>query len=140
QSNKAILGSSKNVSYLKNKSKIEYLLYQLDSTKSKYLENAITSLKDAQKISPTDPKIPYSLSIFYSILFDKTRDYKYRDLSLKAIDHSIELKSNYRDGYFLKAQLLEKFGKIIKAKEALQYILDNINSKDEEAKEFLKKL
>ncbi|MEX1052714.1 MAG: hypothetical protein WEC80_02605, partial [Patescibacteria group bacterium] len=140
QINSAIAGSSKNVNYWKNKSKIEYLLYQLDTTNSKYIDDSIDSLKKAQELSPTDPKIPHSLSIFYSIYYDLSKDSDYIDKSINSIDQAIKLKSNYRDAYFLKAQLLEKFGQKEEAKKSVQYILDNINPNDKEAWELLNSL
>jgi len=140
QSNKAIFGSSKNVNYWKNKSKIEYLLYQLNPADTKYIHSAIDSLLEAQKLSPTDPKIPYSLSIFYSILYDAIEDEKYKELSLDMINSAIELKSDYRDGYFLKAQLLDKFGDVKGAKQIIEHILNNVNPEDKEAHEYLQNL
>ncbi len=109
KSNEAISASPKNVNYLKNKSKIEYLFYQVNSQDRKYVDDAISTLKQAQELSPTDAKIPYSLSIFYTILFDFTKDAKYKDLSFKEVDKSIDLKSNFTDAYTLKTQLLDKY-------------------------------
>jgi O-antigen ligase len=140
QINVAISKSPKNVNYWKNKSKIEYLLFQLDTSNTKYLNAAIDSLKKAQELSPTDPKVPYNLAIFYSILFDQAQDEKYKDLALYTIDFAIELKSDYRDAYFLKAQLYEKFGQKEEARNTLRHILNVINPKDIEASEFLNSL
>lgn len=110
KSNDAISASSKNVNYYKNKSKIEYLFYQINPQDRKYVDSAISTLKQAQHLSSTDAKIPYSLSIFYTILFDFTKDMKYKDLSFKEIDKSIQLKPNFTDAYTLRTQLLEKYG------------------------------
>src|SRR3989344_3234753 len=105
----AISASPKNVNYLKNKRKIEYLFYQINSEDRKYVDDAISTLKQAQELSPTDAKIPYSLSIFYTILFDFTSDMKYKDYSFEEVDKSIKLKSNFTDAYTLKNQLLDKY-------------------------------
>ena len=67
------------------------------------------ALKKAQELSPSDAKIPYSLSIFYTILFDFTSDLKYKDLSFKEVDKSINLKSNFKDAFTLKEQLVDKY-------------------------------
>lgn len=109
KSSEAISASYKNVNYLKNKSKIEYLFYQTNPLDRKYVDDAISTLNQAQQLSPTDAKIPYSLSIFYTILFDFTKDIKYKDLSFKEIDKSIQLKPNFNDAYTLKSQLEEKY-------------------------------
>ncbi len=110
KSDVAISKSPKNINYWKNKSKIEYLFYQINPEDKKYITDAISTLKKAQEISPTDAKIPYSLSIFYTILYDTNKNLKYKTLSLKEIDKSIKLKSNFTDAYTLKNQLLEKYG------------------------------
>lgn len=108
----AISKSPKNINYWKNKSKIEYLFYQINPEDNKYITDAISTLTKAQELSPTDAKIPYSLSIFYAILYDTNNNLKYKTLSLKEIDKSIKLKSNFTDAYKLKSQLLEKYGKL----------------------------
>jgi len=110
KSDRAISGSPKNVNYWKNRSKIEYLFYQINPEEKKYITDAILTLTKAQEISPTDAKIPYSLSIFYTILYDFNKASKYKELSLRSVDKSIKLKSNFTDAYTLKRQLLEKYG------------------------------
>ena len=60
-----------------------------------------------------------------------------QELSLEAIDNSIELKSNYRDAYYLKGQLLKKAGKIEEARKSFLYILQNLDPNDQESKKEL---
>jgi len=134
---KSIEASPMNVLYWKTGAKNAYLFYQITLDK-KYIEQGINALVQAEKFSPTDPKIPYSLAIFYSLMFDEEKNTldkdKYQGLSLTAIENSVKLKPNYRDGYFLKAQLLKKFGQKAEAQSAYQFILDNLNPDDEEVK------
>ncbi len=140
---KSLKASPKNILYWKTKAKNEYLFYQV-TLDAKYLAEGIKTLSQAKILSPTDPKIPYTLTIFYSLLEDETKDKtqknNYEVLSLKAIDETINLKPNYRDGYFLKGQLLKKYNQNEEAKAQFEYILKNINSEDSESINELKEL
>ncbi len=134
---KSLRRAQKNVLYWKTRAKNLYLFYQIKLDK-KYLEEGIYALEKAENLAPTDPKIPYSKAIFYSLLLDETKeDEKKKEiqaLSLKAVEETISLKPDYRDGYFLKGQLLKKYGRNDEAKAVFKYILKNINPNDEEAK------
>jgi hypothetical protein len=44
------------------------------------------------------------------------------------------LKTNYEDAYFLKGQLLKKYGKKDEARKVFEFILQKINPQSEEAK------
>lgn len=121
-----------NVLYWKTKAKNAYLYYQITDNK-KDLEEGLSALKVGEKLSPGDPKIHYTEAILYDLI-NKS------DLALIAINRSIELKPDFRDGYFLKAQLLKKYGKIDQSKKAAKYILERINPHDDEAKNLIKDL
>ncbi|PIS15637.1 hypothetical protein COT62_02675 [Candidatus Roizmanbacteria bacterium CG09_land_8_20_14_0_10_41_9] len=140
---KSIRASSSNVLYWKTKAKNYYLYYQSDLD-TKNLEEAIAAIKTAGKFSPTDPKIPYSLSVFYSLLFDEVKDAKKREVlekaSMNEIEHATVLKPDYRDAYFLKAQLYEKYGQQDAAIRIYRYILNIIDKNDEEIKDQLNRL
>ncbi len=107
--------ASKNVLYFKTQAKNNYLFYQTELDK-KYLEIGLEALKKAQILSPTDPKIPYSLAIYYSLLFDEIKDVglrkKYEQLSLDYINQSLKLKFNLPDSIELKKQLEKKFEEV----------------------------
>lgn len=146
--NRTLKSSSKNVNYWKTRGKNDYLFYQINLDK-KYLEDGVKALNQAQVLAPTDPKLPYSLSIYYSLLNDDaaqaTEDsgkkaQLYKTLSLSNIEKAISLKEDYRDAYLLQAQLLKKYGETEKAKRPLEYILKKLNSQDEEASQELKSL
>jgi len=102
------------------------------------------SLLKARQLAPTDPKIPYSLTIFYSLLSDEEKDSEkkvlYKNLSMKSISDTLALKPNFRDGYALKASLHKKYNETAEAKKAYQYILEKINPKDEESLKEIKSL
>jgi len=65
------------------------------------------------KLAPTDPKIPYSLAVYYSLLSDAEKKQIQKDswqkLSLAEIDKALELKKDFQDGLNLKKELLKKY-------------------------------
>jgi len=135
--NKSISSSPKNVLYWKTKAKIYYIFFQMDLN-TKNLNTAIEALKKAQILAPTDPKIPYTLAFFNSILYEQVKNNKekelYKNESLKAIDHSIYLKNDMIEAYLLKGQLLKKYNKVSEAKKVYRYLFENLDSHNEEAK------
>ncbi len=141
--------SPDSVNYWKTRGKNDYLFYQIRLDK-KYLQDGIVALNQASTLAPTDPKLPYSLAIYYSLLNDeyassqKPQDRQkvllYKTLSLNNVDKSIELKKDYRDAYFLKAQFEKKYGQKEKARQTLEFILQKINPQDTEAKKELESL
>lgn len=141
--NKSIQASPKNVLYWKTRAKNEYLFYQISLNKQP-LEEGIKALNQAQELAPTDPKIPYYLAIFESLLYDEEKDtlqkQVYRLQSLQNVENSIKLKLDYRDSYFLKAQLLKKYGNKDEARKTFEYILKKINPKDAEVKKELQSI
>jgi O-antigen ligase len=140
---KSIEASPKNVLYWKTRAKNQYLFYQI-SLNSQPLEEGIKALNQARELAPTDPKIPYSLAIFKSLLYDEEKDRsqkeELRQQSLQHVNESIDLKPDFRDSYFLKAQLLKKYGDKIGARRALEFILKELNPADEEVKKELESL
>lgn len=137
---KSLKAALQNVMYWKTGAKNQYLFYQIDLNKQ-HLVEGIDNLGKARALSPTDPKIPYSLALFYTLLYDEekkpTNKELYKAKSLQVIDETIALKKDYREGYFLKGQLLKKYGDIKGAKAVFQFILEHINPQDEEAKKEL---
>lgn len=146
---RSINASPSNVGYWKTRGKDDYLFYQINLDR-KYLDDGVKALNQAEKLAPTDPKLPYSLAIYYSLLNDevtaskdsgdKDKGQLYKTLSVNNIEKSIELKSDYRDAYFLKAQLLKKYGEKEEARQTLEFILQKLNPQDKEASDELKTL
>jgi len=139
--NHSLSSSPKNVLYWKTKAKIYYLFFQMDLDITN-LKLAIEALKNAQNLSPTDPKIPYTLAFFKSILFeqvknDREKDF-YKNESLKAIDYTIDLKNDMIEAYLLKGELLKKYKKINEAKAVYRYILERLDPHNQEAKRNLR--
>ena len=98
----------------------------------------------ASELAPTDPKTFYMKALVYSYAYDEEKDKKeretYKNVSLATIDRAMQLKNNYRDAYFLKGQLLKKYGSKDEAREMYEYILKNINPNDEEVIKEMEKL
>lgn len=110
---KSIKSSPKNVFYWKTRAKNQYLFYQVNLDKN-YLSEGIKSLEEARRLAPTDPKIPYSLSVYYSLLFDiekeSSKKNKYMKLSILELNKALELKNNFQEGKLLKEELIKKYG------------------------------
>ncbi len=140
---KSLNASPANINYWKTSVKNDYLFYQIELD-PKYIKEGVESLAAARKISPTDPKLPYSQALFYSVMEDEEKDNDVKQAlqqkSLSAINTAIKLKSDYRDSYFLKGQLLKKYGNKEEAKKTFQFILDHLEKNDAEVKKEIEKL
>ncbi len=133
---KSISSSKKNVLYLKTKARNNYIFYQIDKDSS-HLILAISTLDEAKKLSPTDPKIPYTMALFYSTLYEApgVDKAKYAEASLRSIDAAIKLKPNYKEAYVLKSNLYAKFKQKDKARQVLMDYLEIVDPNDTEIKE-----
>lgn len=133
---KLIQSYPNNIFYWKTRAKNMYYFFQITGKENELIQG-ISALKNAQKLAPTDPKIPYSLALYNSVLFDlNTNNQEKQELSqvsLNEINEVIKLKSNYRDGYVLKGQLLKKYGFKTEAKNTFEYILEHFDKNDAES-------
>ena len=140
---KTIQNYPKNVFYWKTRAKNMYYFYQLTNNENELLQG-VEALKIARGLYPTDPKIPYSLALYYSTIYDSTKNNlkkeEWQRLSLQEIDKTIKLKSNYREAYLFKGQLLKKYGQINEAKKVLEYMLKNFDPKDQDVLKELQSL
>lgn len=109
--NHSLQQSPQNVLYWKTQAKNDYLYFQTTQD-AKYLKEGIKTLEYAKKLSPTDPKIDYSQSIYYSLLADETKNENEKKslekLALKAINSSLSLKPDLTDAQEVKKQLEKK--------------------------------
>jgi O-antigen ligase len=140
---KLIQDYPQNVFYWKTRAKNMYYFFQITG-KENELKQGISALKNAQKLSPTDPKIPYSLALYNSALFDLSKNNQEKQtllkLSIDEINNVIKLKPNYREGYILKGQLLKKYDFNTEAKSTFEYILKNFDKNDAETLKELQSL
>ena len=109
---KTIKDYPKNVFYWKTRAKNMYYFYQVTGNDNELLQG-IEALKVSRSLYPTDPKIPYTLALYYSTLYDASKNniekQNWQKLSLDEIDNTIKLKSNYQEAYLFKGQLLKKY-------------------------------
>ena len=139
----ALKESPQNILYWKTRIKNLYLFYQISLNK-KYLINGIDALAEAQRISPTDPKLPYFSATYYSLIYDEEKDpakkAESQKKSLEAINLSLKLKSDYYESYYLKAQLFKKYKLKKQAREVYEFILKNISPNNKQVQDELKNL
>lgn len=140
---KSIQSSSQNVLYWKTRVKNQFIFYQMSLDK-KYLFTGLAALDEAYKLAPTDPKIPYFAASYYSLLYDDEKDLKqkklYMNKSLEEINRTITLKSDYGEAYYLKAQLLRKYGMKEAAKSLLEWYIPRYAPDNEQIKKELEQL
>ena len=132
---KTVLSYPRNVFYWKTRAKNMYYFYQVTGKENELLQG-VDALKNAQILSPTDPKIPYSLALYYSILFDSTNNIQdkqnWQKLSLEEIEKTVKFKPDYREGFLLQGQLLKKYGFVSEAKIVFAEMLKRFGDKDTE--------
>lgn len=129
-SNWAIRISPSNVNFWKTRTRVFYLLSQIDE---KYLSDSFDALLHAKALSPTDPKIRYNIALLYD-KFDKRKE---------AYDELMEttaLKPDFREAYYALAFFYDRDGQKSKAIESLQYILTHIATDDADTKKKLEEL
>lgn len=135
--------SPQNILYWKTKVKNLYIYYQITLDR-KYVEEGVSALLESEKLSPTDPKLPYFLATYYSLLYDEEKDPKiklqYQTKALEQINTSIQLKSDYFESYYLKAQLLKKYRMIPQAKETYEFILQHVSPGNAQVKQEMEAL
>lgn len=109
---KSLTKYDKNIFFWKTRAKNQYLFYETTSD-IKYLYEGIIALQEAEKIAPTDPKIPYSLAVYYSLLYDFENDYTKKEVwknkSISEINKALELKYDFQEGLTLKKDFINKY-------------------------------
>jgi O-antigen ligase len=136
---KSLNSSPKNVLYWKTQAKNYYLFYQIKPREEDF-KKAIEALDVAKTLSPTDPKIYYSQAMLYLGWLSQKFEKIAADKALLVINKSIQLKSNFRDGYYGKALILKQLERKQEAKNTLQYILEKVDPNDEEVKKEIQSL
>ncbi len=132
-----------NVSFWKSRTRVMYSLAQIEPS---VFPLAIDAIDRAHTLAPTDAKVMYNQALMYSQAGDM-------DKALNILDEAKKLKPNYRDAYFVQAQLAITYADTIstqsaeqatllrtQAKENLDIILNNLVPNDSEAKELRESL
>ena len=128
-----------NIVFLKTRARVAFALSEIDPAN---MDLAIATIEQARKLAPTDAKLLYNEGLFYNQKGDSEKAIQY-------VNDAIKLKPNYIDAYYTLAlyysQLAKKgdaksFEYKQKSREALEYILKNIDPNHKAAKELLKSL
>ncbi len=143
-SDKALAVSPYNPVFWKTRAKNLYLFYQITLDPA-YFVLSDKAVDAAQVLAPTDPKILYSRAVYYLAKFDneelKDKAQAKRSLAdrgLTSINRAIEMKSDYRDGYYVRGLILKKLGRKDEAVAVFQYMLNTFDKNDEEVQRELK--
>jgi tetratricopeptide (TPR) repeat protein len=102
-------------------------------SKGNKIQDAMKTIDTAIGITPNDPKLYYQMGIY----FIKLGSLPETEVYLKK---SIELKPNYKDARFALGLTYIDLKEFKKAENELNYILENIDSKDELTKKYLDNL
>jgi len=140
-SDEVIEKNPNNVVFAKTRTRVYYSLSEIDKDN---FPKAIEALEKAKDLAPTDVKIIYNLALFYDQLGNKEK-------AIDLLKETTNLKPNYKDAYYALGILYtqmhrqeensSKAGEFKnKAKENLNFILQNIEPNDKQVEELLKSL
>jgi len=129
-SQEAIKNNPYHLNFYRQCSQTLFLLSQINS---QYLSPLKEVLSTAQKLAPTDPKITYNLGVL-------SLKQEEEDKAIAWLKQTIDLKPNYEAARLLMAKIYQQIGEKEKAKEQLEYLLQFINPKNEEAQKLLEGL
>lgn len=122
-SNQALTLNNRHLNFYKTRSRVMVTLSQLDEG---YITEAKLTLLQAMELSPTDPKLVYTLGVI-----EHTNGNL--DEGLKLYETAIDLKPNYERPYWKISEIYETQEKYEQAIEPLDYILENLSPNNEEA-------
>jgi len=109
----SLRASPLNVLYWRTRARNQYLYFEATKDIS-YLKQGVESLKQAERTAPTDPKIPYSLALYYGLLIDEekkpTELEKLRFYQEESLINAIRLKPNYKEAVELKQNIQSRRG------------------------------
>lgn len=102
-------------------------------SKNNKIQDAIKTIDTAIGLTPNDPKLYYQVGIYFIKLGNLLETEVY-------LKKSIELKPNYKDARFALGLTYIDLKEFKKAESGFNYILENIDSKDELTKKYLDNL
>lgn len=131
-----------NVVYWKARTRVMFSLAELSP---QLMSEAVKAIERAHVLAPTDAKVMYNQALIYDQVGQK-------DKALEFLNETISVKKDYRDAYYAKALFLSQQIDVNKkdktrvaelkkeATDTLNFILQNINPQDQQAKDLLKTL
>ncbi len=129
-SNEALKISPNNVNFWKTRTRLFFMLSQLDE---KYYDDAVDSLERSKFLSPTDPKITYNLALLYDKR-DKIAQ------AIKMLEETIRLKPDYKDAYLALGLFYEKEKKFDQARKEYNFILKYLEPNNTDVKKRLENI
>ncbi|MFH0942561.1 MAG: O-antigen ligase family protein [Candidatus Beckwithbacteria bacterium] len=127
QTNQVLAANSVHLNYYKSKLKILLILANIDPN---YTLQALETIIQAIKLSPTDAKLYYNLSLIYQQL-------NQTELAKQTLIQTIDLKPNYEAARFSLGSLYQQLNETNLARAQFEYILQYLNPENEEAKKAL---
>lgn len=122
-SNNSLILNPVHLNFYKTRNQV--LVYLAQAQPEMY-DAALSTLKAAQELAPTDAKITYYIGI---IQHAQNKDDDARETLHKAID----MKSNYQEARYLLGQIEQEAGAHDKAKEQYEYILTHLDPDNQQA-------
>ncbi len=122
--------NNRHLNFYKTRARVFVTLSQLNE---EFIEEAKTTLLEAEKISPTDPKIIYTLAVI-----EQTTGNAQKGLEL--YEKALELKPNYERPYWKISEIYEAQNNYEEAIKPLQFILDSISPNNEKVIEKITEL
>ncbi len=97
-----------NVQFWKTNAKNNLIYYQLTSNQQ-YLFDGLKAIQTSMTIAPTDPKLPYSEAVYYSVLSSEakksTEKATFTRLARESLDDALALKPNYEAAKVFRAKV-----------------------------------
>lgn len=104
---KALRSSPKNIQYWKTSAKNNLVYYQITLDK-KYLETGLASAQTASALAPTEPKLPYTEAVFYSVLAEESTDKNTQKFYIMQAEASAKKALLLKPNYINAKEFLEK--------------------------------
>jgi len=120
EAEKSITLSPKNVNLIRDKASLFLKLSTIDPV---YLLGARQTLEELIILAPTDAKL------FYNLGLTQVRTGE-PELAIQTLEKTVEMKADYRNARFALGLFYADQGRILEAKEQLEYILKYINPDD----------
>lgn len=117
--------NNRHLNFYKTRARVMVTLSQLDES---YISEAETTLLQALELSPTDPKLIYTLAVIKHTNGEP-------DEALKLYQQAIDLKPNYERPYWKISEIYEAQEQYLEALKPLNYILENFDLDNEKARE-----
>jgi putative inorganic carbon (hco3(-)) transporter len=119
-----------NLNFYKTKARVLATLAEQDP---ELIQEAITTLEDAQKLAPTDIRVRYNLGLL-RLSVGST------EAAQAEFDKTLEMRPLFVEGRMSKAKLYADQGKLDQAITEYKYLLENVQPNNEIAQEELAKL